>query len=194
MQPLDLTAEALLRLGEWRESSEPGLAMEYYRAALRVEPTCALAAFRAGKLAIGERRFVEAVTLLENAAALSPGHAPTYQALAAAYAGLGEPARALEWCDRVLELAPQNPGAQLRKLRLLAELERWDELLVSPADAAAAEVRLLRSLALVHLGRDEEARAIWDRAPRSARQRFRDLAGRLAGLLSENVPDKPDES
>ena len=75
-------------------------------------------------------RSVEGINKMEKGLGLSPRDpfSPTIMAyLSRARLGQGEPAIALEWIDRAVNLQPDNPDLQYRYAICLAHLDRVDE-------------------------------------------------------------------
>lgn len=180
-------AELLTTAGEWLERQNDGPDPSvYYRAALAVDPTFSLAAYRMGQWELQRQRAAEAVDALELAMRLTPEHAPTFHLASKAYAGLNDWTNALRCAEGALARNPLNAAAFLQRLRSLAALERWQEIegAAPPFDPMEApEILLWRALAAVHLGNVEDARNAYDRLPAGARRRHRELTHRIERLL-----------
>lgn len=182
-------AELLTQVGEWLERwGQKAQAMTYYEAALLVDPTYSLAAFRGGDLALRQQQYAYAVEKLECALRLTPDHAPTHYLTSLAYAGLGQMERALALAERALQYNPHHSGAILQKLRSLAALGRWEEIhsLCQKLPShllEAREIYLWHALATTHLGNLETARVLYDKISPRVRKRYSEAVRQIEARI-----------
>lgn len=185
-------AELLTQAGEWLEEQGRGMeAMRYYEAALVVDPSYSLAAFRCGRLALRRQEHAYAVKMLKHALQLTPDHAPTHYLMSLAYAGLGQFERVLASANSALQYDPQHAGAVLQKLRSLAALGRWSEIDhlcrgLPSSILQGQEVCLWRALAATHLGQPEAARSLYKKVSRKVRRRYPEVAKQIEANLENS--------
>ena len=109
-------------------------------------------------------QFDAAVQALSRAAELNPQEAQIWAWLGVAHIQLKRPAQALEPFARAVALAPNNAGLWGDRARAQNLAQRWADSLESAQRALALNsaqpgVRMLRGVALAHLGRLSEAEA-----------------------------------
>ena len=109
-------------------------------------------------------QFDAAVQALSRAAELNPQEAQIWAWLGVAHIQLKRPAQALEPFARAVALAPDNAGLWGDRARAQNLAQRWADSLESAERALALNsaqpgVRMLRGVALAHLGRLSEAEA-----------------------------------
>lgn len=185
-----MPAEVLIQIGEWLEHhGDAERAGAYYSAALSIDPSQSLAAWRHGQLALGQGNWQLALERLETAAVLAPDHSPTKYLAGLAAERLDLHDSALRYVEAALELDPRNAGAWLLRLRCLAALERWDELRsacrASPKGVATAgEVNLWEALACAALGDMVSAGTCLARISRRVRQRYPDIVRELEQTIA----------
>jgi tetratricopeptide (TPR) repeat protein len=182
-------AELLTQTGEWLEDKNPVLALAYFEAALDIDPTYSLAAWRFGSLALQQGHCATARDKLEESLDMTPDHAPTHFCLSAVYTKLDQLERALECVEQALQITPLHSGAFLQKVRLLARLQRWQELqqlLTNPIPnlESATELSLYRVLSLAKLGCKENARSEFHKLSSKKHQKFPDLFAAIESTLS----------
>lgn len=171
----DAPEDLLTRVGEWLERRwEHTAAMGYFQAALTVNPACTLACYRAGDLALRRQEYELALQMFERSLAVSPGVTDAYKASLAA-AALHRHETALALTGEALQHNPKHTGATLQRLRSLAALERWSEVITefegSQADRPSmSEGYLWVALAHVRLGRPAEAANAFQHANRRVRR------------------------
>jgi tetratricopeptide (TPR) repeat protein len=186
-------AELLTQVGEWLErQGYSEQAMSYYDAAIALEPTYSLAAFRGGQLALEMRQCEEALKRLMVALSLTPEHAPTHYLVSKAYLCLEKYNDALAQAEATLHDDPNHSGAFLVKLRCLKATQRWEEIeRLYSTDAAqfssSSEASLILILALCHRGDLSRAQALYATIPTKQRKRFHDLTCAIESCLS-NTP------
>lgn len=212
--------DQLLRAGSFLNGLEgreaEALALWHRAAALLPQaPMPSIALGRAALLAGDESAALEH---LRNAAACSDGHAPACRQLGAL---LGELAlrhrdgellnRALDWLDQALDLEPNNPVTAFALGRIFVSSGSMQESLEHLAVAAthpplADEAEHLRGVALLQLGRADEAHQTFERLAQRhpedadtlrmrawARARSGDRAGALQELEALLVAHPDDE-
>lgn len=137
----------------------PGLAVEAARVAARGGGALEARLLAAALREAGQGR--EAVEASRAALLAAPGDAGAWLSLARSQALVGDHAAAAATVERVLAGAPDHLGALLLRAEqaLRDEPARAEALAAAAVRAAprSAEARLLRSRALEHLGRSEEA-------------------------------------
>ncbi len=153
--------ELLTQVGEWLETTDPDLAVEYFRAATHVNPTYSLAWYRLGDLLLKNGKYTDAVKALEHAVNLTPEHHPTWYKLALAHKSAGDMQAAESVVNEVLRLCPTHPGALLLRLQLLAQQAQWEDIIrlfhEMPEDLRRSkEVRQMCAEALSKSGRDSD--------------------------------------
>ncbi len=157
-------AETLVQMGEWLEARRcMSDALEFYQAALLIDPSFSFAGWRGGQLSLKRKDYQTAAQLLEASLRASPDHAPTMYLISVAYSGLERHELALDYANTALKYDSQHVGAFLQKLRSHAALQQWDELKVAchsaPLSAMpAGEVHLWCALASIQKGDLGEAR------------------------------------
>ena len=139
--------------------------------------------------AVGERDFEQALVCLKRLIAADARHELALGMLAAVYAELRMPERAIEYYRHALAINPANPLARLQLGLLQSSLGRteealdtWKPSLDDPSDFAA---HLQSGVTLLQLGRPAEARALLATAEQRTpanhplRATVRDLLARL---------------
>jgi tetratricopeptide (TPR) repeat protein len=101
-------------------------ALERLKDAVELDPGLWEAWYDAGYLALALHQGDEAIAALEKARAIVPGHAPTAQALAAAYAAAGRPADAVKVLRALLERG--SDAANAVRIQLANALRRYNKL------------------------------------------------------------------
>ncbi|MEJ5253438.1 MAG: tetratricopeptide repeat protein [Chthonomonadetes bacterium] len=171
-------AELLTKAGEWLEDrGHFAEAVAYYQAALTVDRTFSLAAFRLGKLAYGQGEYQEAIKYLRYAARLTPDHAPTLYHLSLSYEKAEQPRHAIYWAWQTLRYNPEHDGAYLVLLRSYAALQWWRAVLRLyrrlPARLHGSwEPGVWLALAYAHLGQTQRALEMWRDLPPRIRKRY----------------------
>ena len=89
------------------ESGKPEAALRFYRRALSLDPSLAVAHANAGKILFGPGNFAEALAAFEAATSLAPGDADAWNSRAGALRELGRLEELLEAARRALALAPR---------------------------------------------------------------------------------------
>ena len=177
--------ELLTQIGEWlelRSSAED--AMQYYEAALRVDPSYSFAAWKLGQMDLKNGEYNQAVLHLNRASRLAPDHAPTYYLLSLAYSATGQSSDALDAAESALKYNTNNVGAFLQKLRSLAQLGRWQEL-KNAHDASGFpppvpnEAYLWYALASSHLNDTDTARVLFGKVSPKTRRTHKDVVQAL---------------
>jgi tetratricopeptide (TPR) repeat protein len=159
-------AERMTRLGQGLEAEKRFTeAAAHYSEALRIDPSFALASFRAGNLALRLGDYATAIPFLQHASELVPGHAATHFLLSKAYYKIGDYTAALAAAESTLLYDPSHSGAAIQRIRCLSELGHWTRILEITSQIPdhlidSVEVALLRCLALAKLGHREQARTV----------------------------------
>ena len=156
-----------------------------------MEPDDPQALLREAAAAVGQRDFEQALLRLKRLVALDSHHELAIGMLAAVYAELGMPERAIEYFGRVLTLNPANPLARLQLGLLQSSLGRtqqaldtWTPGLKDPNDFA---VHFQSGVVMLQLKRPVEARALLATAEQRMpadhplRASLRELLGRIDG-------------
>jgi len=104
----------------WQNASTPAPASEAYQTALE-----------AGRNALRERNWEDAIGAAQQAAALAPERHEAQLLLGDAYRGLGEISQALQTYQRAAELAPHLSILHARQAEMLARLGRPDEAMAA---------------------------------------------------------------
>ena len=140
------TARKLLARGiSYQQAGRTTLADECFRSALKVNPQCAEALRRRGVIALGARRYREAVGFTSAALALNPDDPETLLSLADSYQTQGDVEKALRYYRRAVELRPDSAEAYSKigeAEELILELEAATEayrraLALQPGSAEA---------------------------------------------------------
>lgn len=165
-------------------------------AALR--PDDAGAWFEHGTLLMRVQRWVEAIEPLRRAVELRPEDARAWFNLAVAHQRLGHLLEALRAWDRCAELMPGDSEVLARRAEALLDLEDWtraaaDLLRALELDPALDDARLNLALALLRLGRFDEARAACE-ALLARRPRHVPALNRLAQIAWERHEATPGPS
>lgn len=98
-----------------------------FRAALNLAPTYPSALANLGQSLQVRGRFADARPLFEAALRLDPGHMVALFNLAVACYALGEAQRAIEACERILAIAPDDVSAHFARGECLLGIERFEE-------------------------------------------------------------------
>jgi tetratricopeptide (TPR) repeat protein len=163
------TPGEFLKLGEYNElQGRLGFARDNYLAALKRFPNDVEVNRAAGRFALAENRFEQAVTALTAAQAAAPDDAELHYYLGVAYAALGDDAKARKELQAV---GPQNPLHAAANLALAGTLARAQDhagalktiesTLAERPDmvrAGAMEIGLLRRLSQTEKAQRELAR------------------------------------
>jgi len=172
-QPMDMYASrGLARI--WRTQGKPGFenAMKYFNEAiaqLKDSPAVAsLVLMEAGEMAYTQGECEKSLPLFEQAIALQPNNAPSLNNAAFVAAKCGNaPAKALEWAQKAVELAPQLPDMQdtlgFVFLRIGKPAEALPPLQKAVTMSPTVNTLLHLAQALAETGRKEEARKTLER-------------------------------
>ncbi|MES2665896.1 MAG: adenylate/guanylate cyclase domain-containing protein [Pseudomonadota bacterium] len=182
------------------------LGIGYAQKAIDLDPTEAFGHFSFGIMCLIKGDPVTLKTCAEKALSLNPNFAAAYSAIGNAEIFLGHPEAALPYFDISSRLDPSF-SAQLLHFRALAQLVAGDDLAAVDTFRERLEQvprtdisRPFLAAALGHLGRSEDARAVWhdqmqikpnyDLDSHLARLPFRpaDLARIRAGLAAAGLP------
>jgi tetratricopeptide (TPR) repeat protein len=174
-------AQLLVLTGEWLEHQNALLSLQYYEAALQIEPDLAIAAWRYGHLALKQNLAEQGREKLESALSHFSKSAPMHYCLSLLYEELNDDAASLRYADQALSINPLHSGAFLQKARLLAKRCDWEALQEClahniPNLENAGEMLLYRVLTLIHTGQKAEARTLYNQIGRRHRHRFAALA------------------
>jgi predicted Zn-dependent protease len=186
-------SELLMQIGEWLElRSSVEDAKHYYEAALRVDPNHSFAAWKLGQMNLKNGEYNQAVLHLNHASRLAPDHAPTYYLLSLAYSGTGQTEYALDAAENALKYNANNAGAFLQKLRMLAQLKRWQEINdVRNSSVFSSqlpnEIYLWYALASLHLNDVDTARMLFEKVSPKTRKLHRDVAEVLEAQLTRTT-------
>lgn len=90
----------------------------------------------AARLAEAERKFDEAVPLLERATEIDALNPLTWRYLSNAYLNVGEMVKALQAVQRSLQIKPDDVPAIVSRVRILAAMDRMTEALAAARDAS----------------------------------------------------------
>lgn len=184
-----LPAELLTQVGEWLENTAPHEAYAYYEAALSIDSSYSLAAWRCGSLALKQQNYTYAVNKIEQSLRLLPDHAPSYYLLGKAYFGVKDYYQSLECSEKTLLLNPQHSGACSLKVSSLAALHKWKDL-ISYARSSfnhveqPGETRMLLALALAHNNQIDEAIETYSFIPIKFKKRFLKTAQEIEDITN----------
>lgn len=106
---------------------ELGMAEAFYDDVLRTHPRNVEALQLLGAMRISQRRYQDAVSLLDRAVRMQPRHAMAQRNRALALRSLGRPLEALQAIDHALRVEPGHAGALLTHAQLLMEVGRVEE-------------------------------------------------------------------
>jgi tetratricopeptide (TPR) repeat protein len=119
LQPNSVAILNNLGVNALQLGNEPQAA-DYFRKALLLQPTEPDAGFNLGLIELKQRRFAEAARSLKRVSAQRPHDLPVLQGLLEAELGLGSREAAEKTADRLLNLAPADPGFYFRLAATLA--------------------------------------------------------------------------
>ena len=142
-------------------------ALELAEAAVRLNPFSPNGYWTVGSAHLGRHDFSTALAMSQRALSLDPSFAAAYSSLAAALLGLDRPQEALAPLDAIDRVDPHAPSIVLHyRARMLFMLDRYDQAIdvLRRRIAASPDTDLSRVLLasiLGHLGRREEAAAVW---------------------------------
>jgi len=145
-QPLQTNTQTLIPTGvnlvelnatamELHNNQQYDAAREKYQAVLAVEPNYFDALHLLGLMEAQAGNVELGLELLAKAEAVNPDVAFLYNNRAGIYKLNGDPAAALEDCDRALKLNPRFTEAQLNRSLILLDLRRLDEALAASEKA-----------------------------------------------------------
>ena len=182
-------AHLLVITGQWLENTNPLLALQYYEAALAIDPQLSIAAWRYGHLAWKQNQPEKAREKLEASLAFCHDHAPTYYCLSLLREEQEDDEAALKYVNQALAINPLHSGAYLQKLRLSAKMQLWTELQELLDDTIpnlenAGEILLYRVLSQIHLGHKAEAKVAYQSVLPKHRHRFPQLVKRIDAELA----------
>lgn len=103
------------------------MAEAFYDDVLRTHPRNAEALQLLGAMRISQRRYQDALSLLDRAVRMQPRHAIAQRNRAVALRALAKPLDALQAIDRALQIEPGHAGALLTRAQLLMDAGREDE-------------------------------------------------------------------
>lgn len=169
--------DQLLRAGSFLNGLEGREedALALWRRAAALMPQAPMPSIALGRAALLAGDEAAALEHLRNAAACSDGHAPACRQLGAL---LGELAlrhrdgellnRALDWLDQALDLEPGHPATSFALGRIFVSSgnmqDALDHLAVAATHAPLAdEAEHMRGVALLQLGRADEAHQVFER-------------------------------
>jgi tetratricopeptide (TPR) repeat protein len=130
IQPQDGVKTARAYYNQAKAAAQQGLkeqAIEYYRAAIRLEPEYGQALTGLGVLLLMEKRVTEAERLFEKALSVDPNHATALINLAMIDQSRGDLETALERLRKVVDRNPDYAEAHLNLGSLLASMKKHDE-------------------------------------------------------------------
>ncbi len=130
IRPQDGVKTARAYFNQAKTAEQQGLkeqAMEYYRAAIRLEPEYGQALNGLGALLLREKRVNEAQHLFEKALSVDPNHAAALINLATMDRSRGDNEIALERLRKVIARNPDYAEAHLNLGSLLASMKKHDE-------------------------------------------------------------------
>jgi tetratricopeptide (TPR) repeat protein len=151
------------------ECGQPQSAMRFYRRALELDASLAVAHVNLGKLLFGAGRFTEALDSFAAATNLAPRDPDAWCSRAGALRELGRLEESAEAAERALELRHDFPEAAINLGNALLKLDRSEEALeaylrANRSGPCLAQALLGQGLALRSLGRFSEAMAAFDSA------------------------------
>jgi tetratricopeptide (TPR) repeat protein len=151
------------------ECGKPQSAMRFYRRALELDSSLAVAHVNFGKLLFGDRRFTEALASFTAATVLAPHDPDAWCSRAGTLRELGRLEESLEAAERALSQRDDFPEAAINLGNALLKLDRSEEafaayLRASVTGPCMAQALLGQALALRSLGRFSEAMATFDAA------------------------------
>jgi len=151
------------------ECGEPRSAMRFYRRALAIDPSQAVAHMNLGKLLFAARQFTDALASFTAATELAPQDADVWCSRAGALRELGRLEESVEAAERALALRHDFSEAAINLGNALLKLDCGEEALEAYRKAGApgpcqAKALLGQALALRSLGRFSEAFAAFEAA------------------------------
>jgi tetratricopeptide (TPR) repeat protein len=167
----------LTQLGDWLacQQNEGMGALQYYEAALALNPTYGFAAFNGGKVMMESGDFKQAREWFLKSLKADPDHAPTLYKLSVCSFEMGDYASCIDYADQCLALNPQHEGAYAAKIRSFYCLEQWDELIQQVETSLTPEHRemnLYYTLALLKVGEFEKAKVQYGKIDLKSKHRF----------------------
>lgn len=180
--------DVLLLAASSLESHEPVRALQFIEAAIKLDSNWLPSYLAAGKLSLKHRNVPEAIIWFQKGLEIAPDEAMVYDNLSKAYYEGKDLNKALLLLSQLIELQPNNPGACLRKIRWLGESKKWKEIdeffrvYKSPVQESG-EAILWRCLAMLHLGRTEEARLLFEGASIKSKRQRPEIARQIEALI-----------
>lgn len=183
--------DVLLLAARSLEDHDPPMALQFIEAAMELAPDGLSSYLEAGRLALRHHKVHEAISWFEKGLEIAPNEAVFYDNLSRAYYEANDLNKAILFVDKVLQFQPKDLGACLRKIRWLAESNRWMELDEFFKDHQstvheAGEARLWRCLAVVHLGRIDEARLLFEQATLKSKRQHPKIARQIAPIIGDS--------
>ena len=175
------------------QAGQTAEAEQLYRDILERNPHCIDALQLLGALMIQQKRYADAIPLIESAIKQQPDVAAYYTNLAVAYFQTDQFLRAVACYEHGLRLQPNNTEAMSRLGATLLKLRRNEEAAQWLARAAALQpnhlaTRVNAGTALYRVSRDAEAREHFEFALQQAPDNRQALAGLGQILLKETKP------